>query len=102
MDAESRFSKFGPIAQFDFPKFYDDNKVLEIVRRLYGPAFNNIDFVVLYSSKKNKVILIIVSTNNSQNYFNGRLDICKLSKQEFYHTIKHLILVLLILYLQGD
>ncbi len=90
-DAEQRLSRFGFMSQLGFPKFYDDDKVLEVVRRVYGSAFNNVDFVVLYGSQKpdSDIDLFVVSTNPSRNYFNGWLDIYELNRDEFYHALRH-------------
>ncbi len=84
-DAEQRFTRFGFMSQLGFPKFYDDNKLLEVVRRLYGSAFGNVDFIILYGSQKSEsdIDLFIVSTNPSRNYFNGWLDIYELNREEF-------------------
>ncbi len=84
-DAEQRLSRFGFMSQLGFPKFYDDNKVLDVVKKLYGSAFSNIYFVVLYGSQKpeSDIDLFIVSNNPSTNYFNGWLDIYELNKEEF-------------------
>ncbi len=91
-DAEQKLSRFGFMAQLGFPKFYDSNKVLDVVRRLYGSAFNNIDFIILYGSQKPEkdTDLFVVSTNQSRNYFNGWLDIYELNRGEFYHALRHL------------
>ncbi len=90
-DVERKLSRFGLLAQLGFPKFYDDEKVLEVVRRLYDVAFNNIDFIVIYGSQKPErdIDLFIVSTNPSRNYFNGWLDIYELNREEFYHALRH-------------
>jgi predicted nucleotidyltransferase len=83
--AEQRFSRFGFMSQLGFPKFYDDDKVLDVVRRLYNSAFDNVDFVVLYGSQKpeSDLDLFVVSSNPSTNYFNGWLDIYELNREEF-------------------
>ena len=90
-EAEQELTRFGFMSQLGFPKFYDKNKVLEVVRRLYGPSFGNIDFIVLYGSQKpeSDIDLFIVSTNSSRNYFNGWLDIYELNRNEFYRALKH-------------
>lgn len=84
-DAEQKFTRFGLMSQLGFPKFYDDDNVLEVVKRLYGSTFENIDFAVLYGSKKpeSDIDLFIVSNNQSTNYFNGWLDIYELHREEF-------------------
>jgi predicted nucleotidyltransferase len=84
-DIEKRLSRFGFMSQLGFPKFYDDNKILDVVRRLYSSAFGNVDFVVLYGSQKpeSDVDMFIISNNPSTNYFNGWLDIYELNREEF-------------------
>ncbi len=84
-DIEQKLSRFGFISQLGFPKFYDENKVLDAIKRLYTSAFDNIDFIVLYGSQKpqSDIDLFIVSNNSSINYFNGWLDIYELNRQEF-------------------
>ena len=84
-DAETKLSRFGFMSQLGFPKFYDNNKVLDVVKRLYASKFNNIDFVVLYGSQKPEkdIDLFIVSNNASTSYFNGWLDIYELNRAEF-------------------
>lgn len=84
-DAEQRLSRFGFMSQLGFPKFYDDDKVLMVVRKLYGPVFDNVDFIVLYGSQKpeSDIDLFVVSNNPSTNYFNGWLDVYELNREEF-------------------
>jgi len=95
-DAESRLSRFGLISQMGFPKQYDDDKVLGIVRKLYGSNFNNVDFVVLYGSQKpeSDIDLCIVSSNPSNQYFNGWLDIAELNREDFRNRINNLDIAL--------
>ena len=90
-DAEQKLTRFGFISQLGFPKFYDGNKVLDVIKKLYGSAFYNIDFIVLYGSQKpeSDIDLFVVSTNKSRNYFNGWLDIYELNREEFYHALRH-------------
>lgn len=84
-DAEQRLSRFGFMSQLGFPKFYSDGKVLDVVKRVYSSAFENVDFVVLYGSQKpeSDIDLFVVSNNPSTNYFNGWLDIYELNREEF-------------------
>jgi predicted nucleotidyltransferase len=84
-DAEQRLSRFGFISQLGFPKFYDDNKILDVIKRVYNSAFDNVDFVVLYGSQKpeSDIDLFVISNNPSTNYFNGWLDIYELNREEF-------------------
>ncbi len=91
-DAESKLSRFGFMSQLGFPKFYNADKVLDVVKRFYGSAFGNVDFVVIYGSQKpeSDIDLFIVSNNASTNFFNGWLDIYELNREEFYHALRSL------------
>lgn len=84
-DAEQRLSRFGFMSQLGFPKYYDDKKVLDVVKRIYSSSFDNIDFAVLYGSQKpeSDIDLFVISNNHSTNYFNGWLDIYELNREEF-------------------
>ncbi|TKJ17676.1 hypothetical protein CEE44_04050 [Candidatus Woesearchaeota archaeon B3_Woes] len=84
-DAELRLTRFGFMSQLGFPKFYDDNKVIDVVKKLYDSAFDNVDFVVLYGSQKpeSDIDLFVVSSNPSTNFFNGYLNIYELNREEF-------------------
>ena len=84
-DTEQRLSRFGFMSQLGFPKFYDDDKVLDVIKRIYSSAFENIDFAVLYGSQKpeSDIDLFVISNNPSTNYFNGWLDIYELNREEF-------------------
>jgi predicted nucleotidyltransferase len=85
IDAEHKMTRFGFMSQLGFPKFYTNDAVLGSVRKLYGNAFDNIDYVVLYGSRKpeSDIDLFIISSNPSRNYFNGWIDIYELNKEEF-------------------
>ena len=91
-DFEQRISRFGLLSQMGFPKYYDDNKVLDVVKRRYGSTFNGVDLVVLYGSQKpeSDIDLFVVSNNPSKNYFNGWLDIYELNRNEFNQLTTHL------------
>ena len=95
-DAESKLSRFGLISQMGFPKHYDDKKVLDVVKKLYGSDFNNIDFVILYGSQKpeSDIDLCIISNNASNQYFNGWLDIAELNKEDFQNRMNNLDIAL--------
>ncbi len=90
-DFANKYGHLAIMAQLGFPKFYDKEKILALLKRLYGSAFDNIDFIVLYGSQKpdSDIDLFIVSTNPSRNYFNGWLDIYELNREEFYHALRH-------------
>ena len=95
-DAESRLSRFGLISQMGFPKHYDDEKVLDVVKKLYDSHFNNVDFVVLYGSQKpeSDIDLCVVSSNPSNQYFNGWLDIAELNREDFQNRMNNLDIAL--------
>ena len=95
-DAENKFSRFGLIAQMGFPKHYDGSKVLDVVKKLYGPRFDNIDFIILYGSQKpeSDIDLCIVSSNSSNQYFNGWLDIAELNREDFKNRMNNLDIAL--------
>lgn len=95
-DAENKLSRFGLISQMGFPKHYDDDKVLDVVKKLYGSNFGNIEFVILYGSQKpeSDIDLCIVSNNPSNQYFNGWLDIAELSREDFQNRRDNLDIAL--------
>lgn len=84
-ETEQRLSRFGFMSRLGFPKFYEDDKVLDVVKKLYNSEFNNVDFIILYGSQKpeSDIDLFVVSNNSSTNYFNGWLDIYELNREEF-------------------
>ncbi|MEM5777913.1 MAG: nucleotidyltransferase domain-containing protein [Candidatus Aenigmatarchaeota archaeon] len=85
-DVEQRLSRFGFMSQLGFPKFYDDSKVLDVVKRVYGSAFYNINFIIIYGSQKpeSDIDLFVVSNNPSTNFFNGWLDIYEVNREDFH------------------
>lgn len=95
-NAETQLSRFGLISQMGFPKHYNDEKVLDVVKRLYGYRFGNVDFVVLYGSQKSEsdIDLCIVSSNPSNQYFNGWLDIAELNREDFQNRRDNLDIAL--------
>lgn len=95
-DAESQLFRFGLISQMGFPKHYDKNKVLDVIKRLYGSTFDNVDFVVLYGSQKSEsdIDLCVVSNNPSNQYFNGWLDIAELNREDFQNRMDNLDIAL--------
>jgi predicted nucleotidyltransferase len=82
---ENKLTSFGLMSQMGFPKYYDSEKLVNTIRKIYGLDFSKIDFIVLYGSKKpqSDIDLFIVSENGSRNYFNGWLDIYELNREEF-------------------
>lgn len=91
-DAEKKLTRFGFMSQLGFPKYYNNKKIVSTLKHLYGNNFNNIDFIVLYGSQKPErdIDLFIVSNNQSNNLFNGWLDIYELNKEEFQKLTKNL------------
>ncbi len=88
-DAEKKLSRFGFMSQMGFPKYYTSDDVLNVLRKIYDSEFYNIDFIILYGSRKpeSDIDLFVVSTNHSRNYFNGWLDIYELNRNEFYYAL---------------
>ncbi|MEA3514105.1 MAG: nucleotidyltransferase domain-containing protein [Nanoarchaeota archaeon] len=86
-NAEEDLTRFGFMSQLGFPKFYNDNKIINVLNKMYNINFENIEFAVLYGSQKpnSDIDLFVVSSNPSTNYFNGWLDIYELNKDEFNH-----------------
>lgn len=84
-EAEQRLSRFGFLSQLGFPKFYTDEYIVDVIKRVYSSAFENIECIVLYGSQKpeSDIDLFVISKNQSTNYFNGWLDIYELNEQEF-------------------
>ena len=95
-DVESKLSRFGLISQMGFPKHYDENKVLDVLKKLYGSAFDNVDFVILYGSQKpeSDIDLCVVSNKPSNQYFNGWLDIAELNRDDFENRMNNLDIAL--------
>ncbi len=95
-DAEQKLSRFGLISQMGFPKYYNESKILEVIRKFYGSNFDNVDFVVLYGSQKpeSDIDLCIVSSNPSNQYFNGWLDIAELNIEDFKQRLDNLDIAL--------
>lgn len=95
-DAENKLSRFGLISQMGFPKHYDDDKVLDVIKKLYDSSFNNVDFVIMYGSQKpeSDIDLCIVSNNPSNQYFNGWLDIAELNREDFQNRRDNLDIAL--------
>lgn len=91
-EAEQRLTRFGLLSQLGFPKSYDSEKLLQTLEHFYGDSFAEIDFIVLYGSQKpeSDIDFFIVSSNPSQDYFNGWLDIYELNRQEFEYLVDHL------------
>jgi len=91
-DFSEQNGNFALIAQLGFPKHYDDNTIIETLRKTYKEDFGSIMLTILYGSQKpySDIDLFVVSNNNSRNYFNGWLDIYEVNKEEFNNWIKNL------------
>lgn len=91
-DAEQNFSRFGIMSQLGFPKFYDGEKVLKTIKKMYNSKFEDIDLVILYGSQKpySDIDLCVISKNESFQYFNEWLDIAQLSREEFLNRLNNL------------
>ncbi|MFH1210778.1 MAG: hypothetical protein V1645_02565 [archaeon] len=89
-EQEQRLTRFGFMSQLGFPKFYDGNKVVGIIKHLYDGHFKDVNFIILYGSQKpdKDIDLFIVSDDKSQNYFNGWLDIFHINKDELEELVK--------------
>lgn len=88
-EAEEKLTRFGFMSQLGFPKIYSQDKLVNTIKQLYGPSFENIQLIVLYGSKKpeSDIDLFVVSKNKSQNIFNGWLDIYELNTLEFNYMV---------------
>jgi len=96
-EAEQKLTRLGFMAQLGFPKHYSGQDIVNVLRHLYGSRqFANIDFVILYGSRKphSDIDLCVVSTNPSTQYFNGWLDIAELNREDFQHRLDHLDIAL--------
>jgi hypothetical protein len=81
---------FALIAQLGFPKYYNDNKIIETLRKLYKEDFNSIELAILYGSQKpySDIDLFIVS-NKVQSSYNHWLDIYARTPEEFKKDLSH-------------
>ncbi|MFH1637570.1 MAG: nucleotidyltransferase domain-containing protein [Candidatus Woesearchaeota archaeon] len=89
-EAEGRLGRFGFMAQMGFPKEYDANILACVLRNIYKESFRNIEFAVLYGSRKpeSDIDLFIVSDNPSFNSHNGWLDIYELNREDFEKRVR--------------
>ena len=89
--AEESLTRFGLMAQLQFPKYYTASDLVPVVKKLYRDSFSNIDMVLLYGSKKpySDIDLFVVSDKPSRNYFNGWLDVYELNREEFNYLTKN-------------
>ncbi len=73
------------------PKHYDKNVLLEILNKIYGKKFDDLQLVLLYGSQKpeSDIDLFIVD-QESYNFFNGWLDVYAVKEDEIEMVIKNL------------
>lgn len=88
--------EYGVMYEYGFPKYYDRNIVIDILRNIFKEKFNTIEFAILYGSKKpySDIDLFIVS-DGIKGFFNGWLDIYSKSRAEFEYSLKMLDLSVL-------
>jgi len=91
-DAEQKLSRFGFMSQLGFPKYYDNEKVIDTLRHFYNGNFSDIDFIILYGSQKpeSDIDLFVVSEGESENLFNGWLDLFQLNRGQFEDWVNNL------------
>ncbi len=96
-DAEKKLTRFGLMSQLGFPKHYCVQEVVSVLKQLYGlDKFANIEFVILYGSKKpeSDIDLCVISSNPSTQYFNGWLDLAELHIEDFQKRLDNLDIAL--------
>lgn len=89
-DFSTQNGNFALIAQLGFPKYYDDNTIVETLRKLYKGDFETIDFAILYGSKKpySDIDLFVVS-DKIQSCYNHWLDIFARTPEDFENDLSH-------------
>lgn len=90
--AEQKFTRFGFMAQLGFPKCYNSEKVVDILKLIYASHFGDIRFIILYGSQKpeSDIDVLVVTDSESVNFFNGWLDIFQLNKEDFEEWVDKL------------
>jgi len=75
---------FALIAQLGFPKYYDDNTIVDTLRRIYKDNFDSIQLAILYGSGKpySDIDLFIVS-DKIPSCYNPWLDIYARTPSDF-------------------
>jgi len=75
---------FALIAQLGFPKYYDNNTIVDTLRRIYKDNFDSIQLAILYGSGKpySDIDLFIVS-DKIQSCYNPWLDIYVRTPSDF-------------------
>ena len=79
-----QYGNFILIAQLGFPKYYDDDTIIETLRKIYKGDFDSIELVILYGSQKpySDIDLFVVS-DRIQSGYNHWLDVYARTPQEF-------------------
>ncbi|MBN1793148.1 hypothetical protein JW826_05685 [Candidatus Woesearchaeota archaeon] len=90
--AEQAMGRKDFLSQLGFPNRQKPIEIVESVKRVYGPEFQNVILMLLYGSRKptSDIDLFIISDNPSRTYFNGWLDIYELNRNEFALLISRL------------
>lgn len=80
-----QYSEFEFTAQMGFPKMYSVETLQTVLKNIYGPRLQGVDFAIHYGSAnpESDINLFVVSSNPSQNYFNGWLDIYEVNRYDF-------------------
>ncbi len=88
--ADDTLTSFGLIAQMGLPKHYTNEKLLNTLFHISQNRLKE-STIILYGSKKpySDIDLFIISGNNSNNYFNGWLDIYELNFEDFKNKARH-------------
>lgn len=89
-DFSKQNGNFALIAQLGFPKYYNDNTIVETLRNLYKQGFESIDLAIIYGSQKpySDIDLFIVS-DKVQSGYNHWLDVYVRNPEEFEVDLSH-------------
>lgn len=84
------FGSFALISQLDFPKYYSNEVLVDLLKNVYKDDYSSIQLAVLYGSRKpySDIDLFIVSDKISSRYY-GWLDIFSTSKSYFDFAVKN-------------
>ncbi|PIU29624.1 hypothetical protein COT07_04935 [Candidatus Woesearchaeota archaeon CG07_land_8_20_14_0_80_44_23] len=87
---EKRYGAFAIVAQLGFPKYYDQSKIVAVLKNFLEKEFDSIELCILYGSKKpySDIDIFIVS-DSVKSFSNHWLDIYSLSRSEFDEKIKN-------------
>jgi hypothetical protein len=79
-----QYGNFALIAQLGFPKYYDDDTIIETLRKIYRDDFDSIELVIICGSQKpySDIDLFVVS-DRIQSGYNHWLDVYARTPQEF-------------------